>query len=288
MNIVIGASGQVGSAIVDKLLELKAPVKAVIRNDRKKSELERKGIQVEVADAFDRAALEAAFKDGATVFLLTPETGKSNDVIGDTKKILDNYREAITSSSIKKLVALSSIGAHLSEDSGNLKMSFMLEHAFRDLPVQQIFIRPAYYFSNWLPYVDVAKNKGILPTFYPVDLRIPMTSPMDIAAFVADKMVSDIAGSPIYEVVGPEWYNSNDVANSLSEILKRKVEARQTPKEQWDEALHKIGFTDDAVANFTEMTEMVNSGKSTPEGLGTISERTATTLKDYLASKIQS
>jgi uncharacterized protein YbjT (DUF2867 family) len=279
MNIILGATGRVGSAIVDRLLNRNKPVKAVIHNPAKVAKFQQQGAQVAIADAFDLQELQSAFKDGSAVFVLTPETGSSHDVIGNTQAILDNYRAAIESSSIEKIVGLSSIGAQ--SEAGNLKMSALLERAFTGLKAQQIFIRPAYYYSNWMHYLDIAKEQGLLPTFYPVDLKIPMISPLDVAEFVADVLVEPIEDSPIYELESPQWYSSIDVAETMGEVLGRKVEASQIPRAEWDEQLAKISFMPNAIENFIEMTEAVIDGRTKPEG-NKISVTMKTTLKQYL------
>ena len=88
MNMILGATGQVGSAIVNILAEKGLPVRAVIRNEEKADKLKSIGAEVAIVDYFDLAALKDAVKDGDLVFLLTPETGTSNDVLGDTEKLL--------------------------------------------------------------------------------------------------------------------------------------------------------------------------------------------------------
>lgn len=281
MNIVLGASGQVGSAVVDFLLKEKAPVTAVVHNKDKAERLEQKGARVAVVDLFDREFLQAAFRDGDTVFVLTPETGKSDDVIGDTKTVLSNYRAAVQASSITKVVGLSSIGAQY--PVGNLEMSYLLERAFIGVDVQSVFVRPAYFYSNWLSFVETAKEQGILPTFYPVDLKISMSSPLDVAEFVAGLMAQKVEGSPIYELEGPVWYSSKDVATTLSRVIGRDVEAQQIPREKWDEQLQQIRFTEDAIKNFVAMTELVADGKAQPERQGTLPAKTKTTLDEYLS-----
>lgn len=87
------------------------PVRAVIRDKEKAGDLEKRGIEVRIADYFDEGALTNAVQGGNLIFVLTPETGKSEDVLDDTKTLLENYRSAIKSSQIKKVVGLSSIGA---------------------------------------------------------------------------------------------------------------------------------------------------------------------------------
>lgn len=63
-------------------------------------------------------------------------------------------------------------------------MSYLLERTFTGMDIQPIFARPAYYYSNWLPFVPTAKQ-GVLPTYYPVDLRLPMLSPLDVTEFIS-------------------------------------------------------------------------------------------------------
>jgi uncharacterized protein YbjT (DUF2867 family) len=284
MNVILGASGQVGSAIIDQLINEKEPVVAVVRNPEKAKELERKGIQVRIADVFDGSALQGAIKEGNTLFVLTPETTSSTDVIGETKTLLTNYRNAINGSSIKKVVGLSSIGAQ--HPIGNLKMSYLLERAFEGLDVQTVLVRPAYYFSNWLLYLDTIMAEGLLPTFYPTDLKIPMISPHDVADFLTNVIVQDVEGNPIYELEGPGWCNPNDVATTFGNILGRSVEASQMPRERWGDQLQQAGFTQDSAKNFIEMTQAVNDGKAKPEGNGAILVKTQTTFKEYVADVI--
>jgi uncharacterized protein YbjT (DUF2867 family) len=285
MNIILGASGQIGSSIVDHLLQKRIPVKGIVRTTEKAKALMAKGADASVADNFDLPSLKNAFKDGTVVFLITPETESSQDVLGDAKTILSNYKTAIASSDIKKIVALSSIGAQYNSGTGNLLMSYMLEHAFTDLPVQQVFIRPAYYYSNLLPYLPLAKEKGILPTYFPPDLQLPMSSPLDIAAFAADVIAQAEDDQHIYEVEGPDYYSANDVAEIVGRLLHKSIKPEQIPPSDWKGSLKKIGFTDDAADNFIDMTNAVINGKALPESDNPI--KVKTTLETYLQEHIK-
>jgi uncharacterized protein YbjT (DUF2867 family) len=282
MNIISGASGQVGSAVAADLVKKRLPVKGLVRDGKKTAKLKEIGAVVAVGDVHDQEFLRESFQDGETLFVLTPEDGEIEDILGDTKIILDNYRKAIIDSPIKKVVGLSSMGAQYKNDSGNLKMSYMLEHEFSDLDVKQIFIRPAYYYSNWLPYLKQAEEEGVLRTFYPVNLSIPMVSPYDVAKLLAEVIAHDRNEHKIYEIEGPVWLSSNDVAAVFSDILGKKIMASQIPKYDWSETLAALKFSKDGIKNFIEMTETVVSGKSKPEGNGTVSVKGKVTLKQFL------
>jgi uncharacterized protein YbjT (DUF2867 family) len=286
MYVILGASGQVGSAIADHLLAKKLLVKAVIHNPEKASAIKAKGAEVAIADAMDLNSLIEAFKGGDTLFALTPETGKNEDVLGETKTILENYNKAIKQSSIKKVVGLSSIGAQYDKGTGNLLMSHMLEHAFEDLPIPQIFVRPAYYYSNWLAQVPEIKKSGTLPTFYPTDLSLPMASPMDVASFVAEVLVKDNE-SKIYEIVGPEKLSSDDVAAAFGEVLGKTVKAKQIPREEWGSTLQKIDFSPDARKNFIDMIQTVVDGRTDPENNGTTVVKLKTRISEYLENALR-
>ncbi|WP_353719779.1 NmrA family NAD(P)-binding protein [Dyadobacter sp. 676] len=287
-NIILGASGRVGSAVVGQLLERKAPVKGVVRDDEKAEALKTRGAEAAIADAHNLPALKVAFRGGETLFALTPETGREENVLGDTNDILTNYRAALAASGIRKLVGLSSMGAQHREGTGNLVMSYMLEHAFDGLDLTRVFIRPAYYFSNWAAYLESAGETGILPTFFPTDLKIPMICPSDVGHFAAEVLLNDASDMTIYELYGPASYSSDDVAAAFSEVLGKKVKAQQIPRNQWAGALGSIGFSRDGIRNFIEMTDAVISGKSTPEGNGTVTAEMGTTLEEYLEKAVRS
>ncbi|WP_165305085.1 NAD(P)H-binding protein [Pedobacter sp. SYP-B3415] len=288
MNIIIGASGQVGSMVVKNLLQNGQPVRAIVRSAAKEQVLLDQGAETFVADAHDRENLIQAFQGGRALFIITPEDGASEDVLADAKALLDNYRFAIRRSSIHKIVAISSMGAQYNEGTGNLLISNILEQTFTDSEVEQIFIRPAYYFSNWLFNFQGAKESGILPTFFPPDLQIPMVAPADVAALAAKLMPGGPGGNKIYELEGPRTYSANDVAQALSKHSGKEIIAEELPREEWGKVISAMGFTPDATKNFIEMTAFVRTGRSGAQKEGTIWLQSETTLETFLEQTIQS
>jgi uncharacterized protein YbjT (DUF2867 family) len=288
MNTILGASGQVGSAVVSNLLKSREPVKGVIRDKKKANDLKKKGAAVAIADIHDKDALADSFADATSVLVLTPESGQEEDVLGEMRDIIQNYRSAIEKSPVKKLVGISSIGAQHERGTGNIQMSYMLEHGFEGLAAEKIFVRPSYYFSNWLPYLDTIKKDHVLPTFFPLDLAMPMISPMDVAEIIAQLMTENKnhGSQVVYELEGPEWINSNDVAKAFSEVLKIDVKAQQMPRSEWDNTMKSMGLSDDGAKNFIEMTEAVINGKVMPEKKNTTTLKGKTTFKEHLQQTI--
>jgi uncharacterized protein YbjT (DUF2867 family) len=286
MNIILGASGQVGGAVVANLSEKGEPVKGIIRDTKKTTNIEKQGATIAVADVFDQPSLTEAFKDGTTLFALIPGNGKSDDILGDAETIIENYRKAVETSSIKKVVGLSSMGAQYSSGTGNLLMLYMLEHAFEGLNVKTTFIRPAYFFSNWMMYLNIVKETGILPTFFPVDLAIPMISPLDVGKNAADIITLEDTAGKVYEVKGPILYSSKDVASAFAVALGKEVTAVQIPRNEWEKTLQEVGFSADATKNFIDMTTAIIEGKLKSETTGVTTLTGKTTLQQYILEAI--
>ncbi|QRR00336.1 NmrA family NAD(P)-binding protein [Dyadobacter sandarakinus] len=286
MHIVLGASGQVGSAVVKKLIDKNVPVRAIVRSEEKVMNLLAMGAEVAVADARDLPSLQKAFQGGTSLFVLTPETGQELDVLGETSVILENYRHAWEGAGIDRLVGLSSIGAQHDHGTGNLLMSNLLEHAFDGMRVHKTFIRPAYFFSNWLAFLPVIKESGILPTYFPLDLAIPMVAPLEVATCIVNEMLLDVEKprTKTVEVLGPGLYTSLDVAEAFSDALNTEVVPSRIPRELWSSSLAQIGFTPDAIRNFIEMTDAVIDGRAAAEGVDTI--YTKVTLREFIKASV--
>ncbi|PRD57125.1 NmrA family NAD(P)-binding protein [Sphingobacterium gobiense] len=280
MNIIVGATGQVGSYLIQELKQQNVPVRALVRNLQKLSD---KTIESREVDLFNVEKLVEAFQGGTTAFVLTPENPVSNDIIGETKHIVQNYKTAIQATGIKKVVALSCIGAHIKGDTGNILMSRILEQGLDELSIERVYIRPSYYFSNWLAYMETADQHGVLPTFFSEELQIEMHSPIDLAKFIA-KVIIDTSSSEkrkIYELTGQEKYTSRDVADVFSKVLNRDVTVQPIEKDKWQDTLLSVGFTVNAARNLADMTQAVIDNLAVPEYPNDII-KLPTTLTDYL------
>lgn len=284
MNIIVGASGQVGSNLLQQLLKNSFPAVAVVRNPDK---ISNKNIETRKADLFDAEQMIQAFRGGTTAFLITPENPASNDIIGETRTIVENYRKAVEANGIKRIIGLSCIGAHIDGNTGNILMSRILEQAFEDSNVEKVFVRPSYYFSNWLGYRETADQYGVLPTFFPQDFKLEMHSPIDLSTFIANIFFNPgfSENKKIFELVGPESYSSVDVAKAFSNVLAKDVSVQSIPTESWKETLLSVGFTENTAANLIEMTQAVINGITEPEFPGKVI-KLPTTIGEYIKGSL--
>jgi uncharacterized protein YbjT (DUF2867 family) len=280
--VILGAGGQVGSMIVQNLVKKNIMPKVVIRNEIKEEKLKKLGAKVCICDLFNGMELEKVISDGNSLFVLTPENPFSENPLLDTEKILANIYKAVKNSDIQNIVGLSSGGAHLRTGSGNLLMSRMLEDAFVDLKIKLTFVRPGYYYSNWIGYLDMIKENGLLPTFFPKDLKIQMIAPSDVALFISNILCSENSYEGIYEIIGPEAYNSDNIAKTFGKLLNKNVEVNEIAPISWRETLENIGFSPMAIKLMIEMTDCVVKGKTKSEEGKNKLIKMNTTFEEYL------
>ena len=72
MFVVVGATGNTGSAVVETLLSRKQPVRIVARSADKGAAWKAKGAEIAVASLDDVSALTKAFEGAKGFYLLVP------------------------------------------------------------------------------------------------------------------------------------------------------------------------------------------------------------------------
>lgn len=283
MNIILGAGGRVGSRVAALMESRGKPVRRVFHHAPIQPVAGAKNSETAVADYFDRVSLKKAFSGGDTVLLLTPESMTSEDMLEDAKTVLGSYRAALERSGIRRVVGLSSGGAQLSPGTGTLQLYALLEETLHSLELETYIVRPAYYYSNWMMYLDTARDNGILPTFFPTDLAIPMIAPNDVAVFISDVMEKGMEHQTA-EITGPDLYTPSDIARFMGDALGREVTAMQIPRNEWLPGLLQAGFSRSSAEYLLDMTQAVIDGRT---GFTMPPVHTGTTFPDYLNEYLQ-
>lgn len=282
MFIVLGASGHVGSAAANALLEAGQPVTAVLHDPAKAPEWQARGAKTATLDVRDSDALRAVFKTGRRAFLLNPPADVATDTDREEHATAHAIVQALQGSGLEKVVLESTLGAQPGERCGDLNVLYDFEQALAAQPIPAAAQRAAYYFSNWDMQLDEAKS-GTLTTMLPADLKFPMVAPQDLGRAAARRLQEPAEDQSISGVEGPERYSARDVANAFAQALSRPVELVVTPREKWVEAFRAQGFSDAAAQSYARMTAVsIDSGFEAP----TSAERGQITLEAYIRTLV--
>src|SRR5262245_36737160 len=115
MITVMGATGHTGKKITEELLKAGGRVRALGRSENKLSELKRAGAEVLAGDTTDAAFLANAFRGADAVYTLLPTNPRAPDYRAEQDRQGEAIVRAIRESGVRYIVALSSVGADLSE-----------------------------------------------------------------------------------------------------------------------------------------------------------------------------
>ena len=260
MFVVVGATGNTGSAVVDTLLSRKQPVRIVVRSADKGAAWKAKGAEIAVASLDDVSALTKAFEGAKGVYLLVPPNYGAAAWLVDQRARMDRVADAVKNSGIGHVVFLSSIGGHIAEGTGPIRAARYGEQVLGGAVKDLTILRPCYFMDNWAPVLGAAKGQGVLPTFIAPQAMVPMISTRDIGRVGAEQLIAGGKGKQIVELAGPEEYSPEQVAAALSQILGREVSAQHAPLSAVVPTFKSFGFSDEAAKLFEEMYTSFSTG----------------------------
>ncbi len=260
MFVVVGATGNTGSAVAETLLNRKQPVRIVVRSADKAASWKAKGAEVAVASLEDVPAMTKALAGASGLYLLVPPNYGATAWLSEQRQRMDQAAEAVKASGIPHVVFLSSIGAHIAKDTGPIQAARYGEQALGAVAKHLTILRPCYFMDNWAPGAGMAKGQGILPTFIAPTAKVPMISTQDIGRVGAEQLMAGGKGKQVIELAGPEEYSPNDVAVALGQILEKSVSAQHAPLSAVVPTFTSFGFSDEAAKLFEEMYTSFSTG----------------------------
>lgn len=269
MNIIItGSLGNIGKPLTNDLVQKGHAVTVISSNPERKKEIEALGAKAAIGRMQDADFLSTTFKGADIVYLMeTMEAvgdlfDTSVDFIGDITQIGKNYKQAIERSGVRRIIHLSSIGAHLEKGNGILLFHHQVEEILKQLPadVSIKFLRPVGFYINLFSFIDSIKAKGVMVSNYGGDNKEPWVSPWDIAAVIAEEMEKPFEGRSIRYIASDE-VSPNEIAKALGDAIgKPGLQWTVIPDEQLLDHWLSIGFNPQVAHGFIEMQASQRSG----------------------------
>ena len=259
MFFISGITGKVGGAAARHLLEAGHTLRALVRDPQKAREWAQKGVEVRQGDLNNARDVAAALEGMEGAFLMIPPMLAPSPGFPEAEIVLAAYSEALQRLPPPRLVLLSSVGSQQSSGLGNITSTHMMEEALGNLPFPTAFVRAGAFIENHVPLLERAASTGWLDSFLqPVDRAFPMVATPDIGREIARLLVSGWNGEKIVELGSP--LSPNDIAQAMSDVLQRPVQARPIPREAWPHVLEAMGLPKGHTIYFEEMEDGFNSG----------------------------
>lgn len=240
--LVTGATGTVGSGLVQALLAREVRVRALVRDAGKAAGLRAQGVEVAVGDLDRPETLDPALDGVDSVYLLTWN--------GPTS--VTQARNVIAAATRGGRPHLVRHGAHGSSRSRLIRDHDAVEAELGACALPVTVLKPTWYMQNALMAAGTVASDGAI--YLPFkDGRVGMVDVRDIIDVAAEVLTSDGHAGKRYTLTGPAPVSFHDVARALSRALGKDVTYVNVPPEAAKQALVGMGLPEWIADGYVEL-----------------------------------
>lgn len=289
MKIVItGSLGPIGKPLTQMLLQKKHKVIVISSKQERQKEIETLGATAAIGTMQDADFLVKTFT-GADIVYCMETFGQGDlfdqnfDYVTEITGIGKNYKYAIEQSGVKKVIHLSSIGAHTNNGIGLIESHYNVENTLATLPgdVSIKTMRPGAFYYNTLGFISTIKSAGAIIQNYGGEEKQPWVSPVDIATVIAEEMDLPFEGRTIRYIASDEL-SSNDIVQIIGEAIgKPELKWLTVPDDQMLNGMLSIGMNPGLAKGFTDMGAARRTGVLYEDYFRNRPTLSSTKLRDY-------
>jgi len=227
-NLILGATGTIGSGVVRELLDRNQDVRVLTRTAGKTDGFGAK-VQTVVGNLLEPATLTGAFDGIDNVFLLnavsTTETHEGLIALNEAKQ-----------AGVKRVVYLSvhnaDQGAHIPHFGSKLPIETVLKSS----GMQWTILRPNNFFQNDVWMKDAITKYGVYPQ--PIgDIGCSRVDARDIAEAAAIVMTTPGHEGQTYNLVGSKPINGTTAAEMWTTAMGTKISYQGNDLEAWSKQM---------------------------------------------------
>jgi len=276
--LVTGATGSIGSAAVARLLELKMPVRAMVRKlDNRTEALAALGAEIVIGDLSDFNSVSAAMKDISRVLFIYP---LGAGLIEATTYL----SQAALEEGVELIVNISQRTSSRNAPSHSAQDTWIAERVLDRSKVPIVHLRPTL-FMDWLKYFaqTIKEQDTYIPPFG--EEKVSMIDTEDIARVAAAILVNPGEHfGKTYPLNGPEEINGFDIAAILSEVLHKKIQFANITPEAFGQILEQAGSPAYNNQHLVAIGHMFQTGefKEMNNNVEKLSGRKPRSIKDFI------
>jgi uncharacterized protein YbjT (DUF2867 family) len=270
--LVVGATGNVGSAAVSELAKAGHRVRAASRSPGAAASVD--GVQAVRFDYGDASTFDAALDGVDTVFLLAPPGDLRSDVL--TEAFLDRATKRV-----RKIVTMSADGVQYADTSPLRKVELRVEQS----GVAYVHLRPGWFMQNFHTYwVSTIQADGLIAV--PAgSSKTAFIDARDIGATAAAVLLTDAHDGQALSLTGPEALTYEEAAAVLSRAAGRPIRYVNVSDAAFLDGLIAAGMPRDYADHLTVLFSTVRAGAASQvhETVASVLGRQPRTLAAYAA-----
>ncbi|SDX23568.1 Uncharacterized conserved protein YbjT, contains NAD(P)-binding and DUF2867 domains [Arthrobacter sp. cf158] len=191
--LVVGATGFLGSQVVDELLKRGKSVRALVRPQSNAAKLEAKGVRIARGDMLDAASLIAAMT-GVSAVVSTAAGYTRNDKNAHAIDTYGNSNLAVAAkyAAVPRFVLISIVTSDQTPQIPHFWNKKLAEDRLEELGVPFVALRPGAFFDQAVGMGGDPFKKGRFVWLGSKDARLTFVLASDVASYLAQAVDADI------------------------------------------------------------------------------------------------
>ena len=259
--ILTGSIGNISKPIAQHLIKAGNEVSIITSKSNNIEAIEQLGAKSLVGSVEDTAFLTLAFAGADAVYLMIPPKWDVKEWYTYQQEVSNNYVSAIQANHLKKVMVLSSIGAHLGRGAGPIDGLAYLESKLNELSdIQAVYLRPSYFYYNFFNMIPLIKNMGIMGSNMPADHNLVLTDTSDIADIASDYFLNDKFNGKEILYISSDVKTLGEVTSAIRESIgKPDLSWVQFTNEQSLNGALQAGLSQTLAEGYTTMGAAISS-----------------------------
>jgi uncharacterized protein YbjT (DUF2867 family) len=247
--LISGATGNVGSLVVQRLIEVGVRPRVFVRDPNKARALYGDRVEVTVGDLADATAMQAALTGADKLFLVNsgPELAARDEIAA----------KAARAGGVKHLVKLSSYDARANVGTGVWHARG--ESAIRSSGIPFTFVQASGFMSNALFWARSIKADGVVRTSTG-DGKIPFIHSQDIADVATKALTSHLYDGESLPITGPEALSYAEMAAKIATAIGKPIQCKILAEEEERRQMIARGDSPEIVAAHLSIYRAIREG----------------------------
>jgi len=263
MKIVItGSLGNISKPLTQELVQKRHSVTVISSSTERQKEMEAIGAKAAIGSLENVDFLISTFKSAYAVYCMIPPNFAELNQVEYYKRIGNNYAEAIKQSDVKRVVHLSSWGAHLDKGTGIILGSHNVETILNKLQDTSItHIRAGSIYYNLFRFANMIKERGVVGANYGGDDKIVWVHPTDISSVVVEELEKISVATKEVRYVASDEKTASETAKILGAAIgKPDLQWLTFTDEQSKKAMEGRGMHASVVADIIALGASIHNG----------------------------
>ena len=260
--IITGSLGHISKPLAEELIQKGHTVTVISSKAERRQDIEAIGAAAAIGSLEDADLLTSTFTGANAVYCMIPPNFTELNQVAYYRRIGSNYVQAIQKSGVKRVVHLSSWGAHRDGGTGIILGSHNVEVMLNELPgVALTHLRAGSIFYNLYGFADMIKGAGFIGANYGGDDKIVWVHPTDIAAAAAEELQKTPAAGSNVRYVASDERTASETAKVLGAAIgKPDLQWLTFTDRQAKEGMEKAGIPPSIAADLVDLNASIHSG----------------------------